>query len=150
MNPERHEWADQTQLRKKLVRVARSLIGKPYKYGAKPEDAPDFFDCSSCMQYLYKQIGIKLPRSSISQAAYAKPKTTGYFKVGDLLFFRGRQGHYNDELFPNEKEPLYIGHVAMYIGNGKIIHANGKTKSVAETTWEEMPGFVVRTVRILL
>ncbi len=41
----------------KLVELAKSLIGKPYKYGAKPEDAPETFDCSSFIQYIFKKIG---------------------------------------------------------------------------------------------
>ncbi len=148
---EHYVWSGYTDLRKKLVSVARSLLGKPYKYGARPEDAPEYFDCSSFTQYVYRQIGHELPRSSILQAACA-PKinfSNGSFKIGDLIFFSGGQGHYNDSLFPDELKRICIGHVAMYIGEAKLIHANGKTKSVAETTWNKLPELAVRTVRIL-
>ncbi len=57
---------------KKLIQVARSLLGKPYRYGAKPEEAPNVFDCSSFTQYVFKQVGIELPRTSIEQAVDPK------------------------------------------------------------------------------
>ena len=56
------------QQKKKLVSIAETVLGKPYHYGAKPEEAPETFDCSSFTQYLFKQIGIELPRSTILQA----------------------------------------------------------------------------------
>ena len=42
-------------------------------------------------------------------------------KPADLLFIRGNKGHYDDGIFPDEQ--VYIGHVMMYLGGGKIIHA---------------------------
>lgn len=118
----------------KICLLAKSLVGKPYKYGAKAEEAPNYFDCSSLTQYLYKQIGIELPRSSILQATDPKGKAVTLKKnfsnleIGDLLFMRGVQGYYNDEAFKNKK--IYIGHVAMYLGSGQVIHARNKLKGV--------------------
>lgn len=143
-----YEWSGYTDLREKLAAIAKSLLGRPYKYGARPEDAPESFDCSSFTQYLYRQIGLELPRSAILQAADF-PKVIGHPKVGDLLFFSGSQGHYNASLFPDDKERLCIGHVAMYVGDGKLIHANGKTQNVAEIGWTELTESTVRIGRIL-
>ncbi len=115
-------------LQKKLLEIARQLIGIPYKYAAKPEDIPNFLDCSSFTQYIYKQIGIEIPRSTLLQAAQAgieiQLPITNYqlLMPGDLLFFRGTKGHYDDELFP--KKEVYIGHVAMNTENNYAIHAS--------------------------
>ncbi|MDP3999750.1 MAG: C40 family peptidase [bacterium] len=147
-DPESYEWSGYTDIREKLVALARSTLGTPYKFGAKPEDAPEAFDCSSWTQYLYRQFGLELPRSGIAQAASIQ-KVTGTCKVGDLLFFQGGKGHYDDSLFPDEPNRIYIGHVAMYVGDGKIIHANGKTRSVAEITWQDLPEAAVRIGRVL-
>ena len=120
----------------KMVTLARSLIGRPYKYGATPEEAPNCFDCSSFTQYLFKQAGIDIPRSSILQAA--DPNGTeivptadfGNLEPGDLLFMRGTRGFYRDWMFPGRE--IYIGHVVLYIGDGKIIHPRESKHSVAE------------------
>jgi peptidoglycan endopeptidase LytE len=101
----------------KIVALAKSLIGKPYKYGAKPEEAPDFFDCSSFIQYIFKEAGIELPRSTILQAEKGEAVELQSIQPGDLLFLHGVRGFYN------AKFPQGIGHVILYIGNGRTIHA---------------------------
>jgi cell wall-associated NlpC family hydrolase len=113
--------------KEKLVKLARNLIGKSYKYGVSQEEAPNFFDCSSFTQYVLKQIGIELPRSSILQAADLKGEEINplpdlsNLKIGDLLFMRSDRGHYYDRLFGGRE--VYIGHVGIYIGNGEVIHS---------------------------
>lgn len=139
----------------KLLEIAHSLIGTPYKYAAATEDIPKYLDCSSFTQYVYKQLNIEIPRSTILQAAKAGKEIqlliSNYqlLNVGDLLFFRGTKGHYDDELFPGQQ--IYIGHVALYIGNNKVIHGASK-KGVEETSLEKVikeKGPVVMIKRIL-
>ena len=101
----------------KLVATARGLIGRPYKYGATPEEAPDYFDCSSFTQYLFGQIGVELPRSTILQADCGEAVNSKNMEPGDLLFFRGTRGFYNTQF------PQGIGHVVLYVGDRKTIHA---------------------------
>jgi|SRR3989344_101542 len=100
-----------------LIKVAKSLVGKPYKYGATMNDIPNFFDCSLFTQYIFKQIGVELPRSTILQAEAGVESSLENIQPGDLLFFHGTQGFYN------KKFPAGIGHVVLYIGDGKTIHA---------------------------
>ncbi|OQB44585.1 MAG: putative endopeptidase p60 precursor [Parcubacteria group bacterium ADurb.Bin159] len=121
---------------KRLVHFALKNIGKPYKYGAKASEAPKCFDCSSFVQYLYKKIGINLPRTALAQAHFGK--TIDYKKeeleIGDLIFIKGKWGHYNPEF------PQGIGHVLMYIGDKKMIEAklekdkNGKAIGKVQIT----------------
>lgn len=101
----------------KLVQIAKSLVGKTYKYGATMADVPNFFDCSLFTQYIFKQIDVELPRSTILQAEVGDEVGLENIEAGDLLFFHGTQGFYN------KKFPKGIGHVVLYIGGKKTIHA---------------------------
>jgi hypothetical protein len=84
-----------------LIAAARAELGSPYVFGA---EGPDTFDCSGLMQYIFAQIGIKLPRiASEQQTAVTKVSSP---VPGDLVFWG---------------DPAT--HVALYIGNGKIIAA---------------------------
>jgi len=114
------------QKRERLIFFAKKQIGKPYKWGVKKSEIGKFFDCSSFTQYLYRRIGIELPRTTVLQAYHGQiikvAQKPPFFqekdlKIGDLLFFKGEKGHYTKE-FPNG-----IGHIVMYLGNGKFIHA---------------------------
>jgi len=105
----------------KLIATAKSLAGRPYKYGAGLKEAPRCFDCSGFIQYVYKKIGVKLPRCTIEQAEYGRlVKNKKSLRLGDLIFLHGQNGHYN------KKFPAGIGHVVMYLGNDRIIHASSK------------------------
>jgi len=111
--------ADSTPQRETMYKYARKHLGKPYKYGAKPSEAPRAFDCSSFVQYLYRRIGINLPRVSIDQAAMGRVirHREEDLAVGDLIFIKGSWGRYNPDF------PQGIGHVAMYVGGGMVINA---------------------------
>lgn len=121
--------------RDRLVHVARKHVGKRYRYGARQSEIPRAFDCSSFVQYLYRRIGIELPRTSLEQAhcgrrvpvrlrsGHPEPRRRvrrplqRNLAVGDLLFFTGSQGRY-DPTFPDG-----IGHVAMVLSDREIVHA---------------------------
>mgnify|MGYP001607481859 FL=1 len=134
----------------KILELTRSFIDAPYKYGAKPEDIPQYFDCSSFTQYIYKQINVQLERSTILQATQGQEiLDIKNAKTGDLLFFRGSKGHYNDDLFPGKK--IYIGHVAIYSENNMAIHSASPEGVVKESIDEIMRirGPIVIIKRIL-
>lgn len=105
----------------RLAHFARKHLGKPYKYGARSWQAPKVFDCSSFVQYCYRRVDIELPRVAIAQAKIGTtvPKDRTALKIGDTIFLRGIQGRYNQQFSQG------IGHVALYIGDGKVIHAEG-------------------------
>jgi peptidoglycan endopeptidase LytE len=136
----------------RLIELARSLIGSPYKYGVyleNSEEEPKEFDCSSFIQYVFKKIGIELPRSTILQAAAVRQeiKNIGEALPGDLIFFEGERGHYRHDLFSDRK--IYIGHVGIFSGNEKMIHAaNRKNYSgVVETDFK--PEEIVLIKRVI-
>jgi peptidoglycan endopeptidase LytE len=128
--------------KEKIKTLALHLIGTPYIYGTSPEKAPQEFDCSSFIQYIYKNIGITLPRSSILQAADAQaaeiPVNVDYsnLETGDVLFMRGEGGHYKDSLFPGRD--VYIGHTVLYIGDGQVVHARESIGKVEAQSLKEL------------
>jgi cell wall-associated NlpC family hydrolase len=117
-----------TEEQKKIViETANSYLDVPYDRGANEIEGYQKIDCSLLTQLSYKKISVVLERSSILQAADKKaeeviPKEDySNLEIGDLIFFRSDRGFYYDELFDFRK--IYIGHVGIYFGDGKIIHA---------------------------
>ena len=113
-------------LRKRLISIGKSLIGATYQYGASTFlDAPKFFDCSSLSRYLYRQIGIELPRLTIEQIERGETvDNLKTLKIGDLIFTRGLKPHIS------EKHKNGVGHVGIFWGKNKVLHASGKQKKV--------------------
>jgi len=92
---------------------AQTMIGKPYRYGGT---SPKGFDCSGLVFYSYKQAGVALPHSTEKQRSAARSIKMAELRRGDLLFF-------------NQEGKKY-GHVAIYVGDGKFVHAPSSGKSV--------------------
>ncbi len=103
-----------------LISYGKEHIGTPYRYGA-PAGVTYAFDCSSYVQYVFGKFGVDLPRTSISQAYTGQKVDIGFLSVGDLVFFRTLGGG--------------ISHVAIYAGNGMILHASS-SKGVTLTSME--------------
>ncbi|HKN98338.1 MAG TPA: NlpC/P60 family protein [Pseudonocardiaceae bacterium] len=89
-----------------VLQAALSRRGDEYVWGAA---GPNQFDCSGLVMWAYAKGGISLPHSSRAQYTFGKPVAYGQWQVGDLLFFGG--------------SAATIHHVAMYVGDGKIIQA---------------------------
>lgn len=104
----------------KLIATAKSLTGRPYKYGATMKEAPRFFDCSLFTQYVFREIEVELPRTAIDQGILGEKVVLKKIQAGDLIFLKGEVGRYNKHF------PEGIGHVAIYIGKNKVIHASSK------------------------
>ncbi len=85
-----------------VVDFACQYIGKPYEWAGN--DVNNGIDCSGFTKYVYGHFGIYLPRYSGDQRSYGKAVSYANAKPGDLV--------------------CYEGHVAIYIGNGKIVHAS--------------------------
>ncbi|WP_053640502.1 MULTISPECIES: NlpC/P60 family protein [unclassified Streptomyces] len=85
------------------VAAARSAVGRPYVWGAT---GPSAFDCSGLMVWSYRQAGIGLPRTSAAQRYAGRQVPLSQARPGDLVTYRGDASH-----------------VAIYVGNGQVIHA---------------------------
>ena len=92
---------------------ALTMIGKPYRYGGT---SPSGFDCSGLVLYSYKNAGVALPHSTERQRSMSRPVKVAQLRRGDLLFF-------------NQEGKKY-GHVGIYVGDGKFVHAPSSGKSV--------------------
>ncbi|HZG83605.1 NlpC/P60 family protein [Paenibacillus sp.] len=103
-----------------LLRTANRYMGVKYKFGAKPYPRTNRFDCSSFTQYVYGKYGIDLPRTSRAQARVGRTVSRKSLRKGDLLFF------YVPGRFKTNKT---VGHVGIYLGGGKMIHANSAPKN---------------------
>ncbi|MBU8906208.1 C40 family peptidase [Desertibacillus haloalkaliphilus] len=106
----------------RIIDTGLRQIGKPYRFNAAPFQT-NFFDCSSFIQYIFGVHGIRLPRNSRQQFQVGRPVPFQKIRKGDLLFFTTKNRRYR---FGTER----IGHVALYIGNGKILHTFLKGKKV--------------------
>ena len=89
------------------------MVGKPYRYGGS---SPAGFDCSGLVQYSFRQAGVTLPRSTEQQRSVSRLIRVADLRRGDLLFF-------------NQEGKKY-GHLGIYIGDGKFVHAPSSGKSV--------------------
>ena len=87
----------------RAIQEARRHEGKPYRYGAT---GPDSFDCSGFVGYVYRQVGVQLPRTA-EQMWNSLPKKVSYQHVqfGDLIFMR---------------EGGRITHVGLYAADGTM------------------------------
>jgi hypothetical protein len=97
----------------RVMARAKELLGTPYGFGNKEATQTD---CSGFTQQVFSQFGISLPHSAAEQAAYGKDVEYKDLQVGDLMFFHT----YKDE----------PSHVAIYAGDGQIIHASFKNRRV--------------------
>jgi cell wall-associated NlpC family hydrolase len=93
--------------------LALSFRGVPYKWGGT---TPRGFDCSGLVQYVYRDVGVNLPRTSGNQALKGSAVSLTSIEVGDLIFFSIKRG--------------VISHVAIYVGDNQFLHAPSRGKRV--------------------
>lgn len=98
-----------------IVNSAKKFMKLPYLWAG----ASGFgFDCSGIIYSVYKNHGILIPRDSFVQATHGTPVSRNNMQPGDLMFFAYNKG----------KGKVY--HVALYIGNGQMLHAPNSSRTV--------------------
>ena len=98
---------------------ARAQLGEPY---VRNGDGPSSWDCSGLTMMAWGSVGVSLPHSASQQYSRGSVVSKGDLQLGDLVFF------YSD-----------IHHVALYAGNGQVIHAPRPGKSVEYIKMSYMP-----------
>jgi cell wall-associated NlpC family hydrolase len=101
------------------VAFAKGQLGKPYVFGAA---GPDAYDCSGLTGAAWKSAGVTLPRTSQTQIGVGKSVSRAELQPGDLVFYYAG-----------------ITHVALYVGNGQIIHAPNSRSVVKYADVDSMP-----------
>ncbi len=79
------------------------MLGAPYSYGGSSPRSG--FDCSGFVRFVYQRFGVTLPHSSYADFNLGRGISRKSLRPGDLVFFDG------------------LGHVGLYIGGGRFIHA---------------------------
>jgi len=103
-----------------LVSYANTFLGMQYLWGGTTPAISDTtgkyisggFDCSGFVQYVYKNFGINLPRTTMDQVNKGASVNINNLEMGDLVFF-----------MTNSARPYEVSHVGIYIGNNKFIHS---------------------------
>ncbi|MEQ7123359.1 NlpC/P60 family protein [Actinopolymorpha sp. B11F2] len=98
---------------------ARQQVGETYVFGG---DGPDTWDCSGLTMVAWEQAGVSLPHSSREQYAVSAKISRSELQPGDLVIY------YSD-----------MHHVAIYAGDGMILHASNPSDGVKYSDMDEMP-----------
>lgn len=112
------ETSDSSGIRDRIVNYALKFEGNPYVWGGT--SLTRGADCSGFTQSVFEDFGIYIPRTSREQAASGKRVDLDNLRPGDLIFYR-RNGS--------------INHVALYIGNGKVIGAKSSGEGIRITSY---------------
>ena len=92
---------------------------------------PGGFDCSGLVAYVYGRLGVDLPHNAAAQYSYGRPVSRRQLRPGDLVFFHG------------------LGHVGLYVGRGRIIHAPHSGERVEIQSLTERSGSVEGARRLV-
>ncbi|HET9122622.1 MAG TPA: C40 family peptidase [Acidiferrobacteraceae bacterium] len=102
------------------ARVAMHLRGRPYRYGG--EHPATGFDCSGLVHYSYARAGLNLPRTARALSHLGRPVSRYHLLAGDLVFFY--------------EHGLPYGHVGVYVGRGRFVHAPAPGQRVTDSSLE--------------
>ncbi len=101
-----------SDVRVDLVNYALQFVGNRYRWGGT--SLTNGIDCSGFTMQIYAKYGVSLPHYSGAQAQYGHKVSLSEAKPGDLVFYGKRRIH----------------HVAIYIGNGQIVHAASRRSGI--------------------
>lgn len=96
-----------------IVAYAKQFVGNPYVYGGT--SLTEGADCSGFTMQVYANFGYSLGRSSRDQAGRGRTISEEEIRPGDLVFYASGS---------------YINHVAIYIGQGKVVHASNERTGI--------------------
>lgn len=120
----------QASRRNQIVNFALQYVGNPYVWGGT--SLTRGADCSGFVQSVMRNFGISLPRTSREQAKVGRAINSSEMRPGDLIFYANSSGT--------------INHVAMYIGNGQIVHAASRRSGIRISTWNYRSPARIRNV----
>ncbi len=110
-----------------VANAALTRLGAPYAWAAA---GPDAFDCSGLVVWSFRQAGLALPRSSQALASGGQPVPLDQMRPGDVI-----------SLFPD------ASHVGIYVGGGRMVHAQFEGQPVIVASLYRAPIHNVRRYR---
>ena len=110
--------AQRVAKRQAVVNFALQFEGNPYVYGGT--SLTNGADCSGFVMSVFANFGYSLPRVAADQCAASAKKDISQLEPGDLVFYGNG----------------YVDHVALYIGDGKIIHASGAATGIKISNYD--------------
>ena len=120
-----------TDIQMEVCEYALQFVGNAYKWGGT--SLTKGADCSGFTLAVYSKYGVSLPHSSKAQANCGRRVDISEIQPGDLVFYGGKNIH----------------HVAMYIGNGQVVHAwNSKAGITTTSMYYSTPTRVMRVLDI--
>lgn len=119
-----------SSIRQKIVNYAMQFVGNSYVYGGN--DPHSGVDCSGFSRYILSNIaGVNLSRTSSSQSSQGTSVSIDNARQGDLIFY----GSGNS-----------VNHVAIYIGNGKVVHASNARTGIIVSDWNYRKPVAIKNV----
>lgn len=119
-----------TSTGQKVINLGKKYMGTRYVFGASTSTTR-YFDCSSFTKYIFSKYGVNLPRTSSAQSKVGKAVSKANLRVGDLVFFSSG----------SRANGRNVTHVAVYAGNGKILHTYGSpgvtVSNLNSGTWKK-------------
>lgn len=119
-------------LREALVSYALQFVGNPYVYGGNSLTTGT--DCSGFVNLIYKEFGYSLTRRASLQYHDGRAISVDEMQPGDLIFY------------PEPYDPNDIGHVAIYIGNGQVVHASSARTGIKISSYNYRTIYGVVTI----
>ncbi|WP_232436311.1 C40 family peptidase [Paenibacillus rubinfantis] len=114
-----------------VIEAGMKYLGTPYEYGSSRSNTSTF-DCSDFVRQAFKDaLGLTLPSDSRKQGDYIKDNGTAVYNIdslkrGDLVFFMSYKGSSAKSYEGIDKQSQRITHVAIYLGNGQLLHTYSK------------------------
>jgi peptidoglycan DL-endopeptidase CwlO len=114
-----------------IANYALNFVGNPYVWGGT--SLTGGADCSGFVQSIYSHFGRRIPRTSREQASGAGYEVSiSDLQAGDLIFYRNSSGTVN--------------HVALYIGNGKVVHASNQREGIKISSYNYRTPYKARRI----
>lgn len=116
--------------RTQIVNYALQFLGNRYVWGGT--SLTNGCDCSGFTMKVLGNFGVGLPHYSVSQSQMGKKINSSEMRPGDLIFYSNSRGT--------------INHVAMYIGNGQVVHAASRRSGIKISAWNYRRPTTIRNV----